>query len=302
MALALLWAANPFDWSCLCVLARQRPGTTVFEVCVSQPFRKYGVCMVQNLLEWRRTERQTHTHTQVSAVFCWGRHLQLSSHDSWVSNNITFLAISVKNELLIWFGWSIGSSIWFLQCCSSFRGSSSIWGARAPRVVKMASQLRILSSLAYQADSSSPFIYQTWIFCKKNGSKRSFLPEIEVQTFWYTLYAVTTACCVPWQIPREIWKNTAGKSASPTFSFSLDTTRSKAPRTKKKPSPSTLRRNARQREEFKAKKQQSSPTSTGALLPSPEKEKRPLSVTFVITKQHPNRGWKHTRGWSTRRF
>ena len=151
------------------------------------------------------------THTQVSAVFCWGRNLQLSS----VSNNITFLAISVKNELLIWFGWSIGSSIWFLQCCSSFRGSSSIWGARAPRVVKMASQLRILSSLAYQADYSSPFIYQTWIFCKKNGSKRSFLPEIEVQTFWYTLYAVTTACCVPWQIPREIWKNTAGKSATP---------------------------------------------------------------------------------------
>ena len=115
----------------------------------------------------------------------------------------------MQNELLIWFGWSIGSSIWFLQCCSSFRGSSSIWGARAPRVVKMASQLRILSSLAYQADYSSPFIYQTWIFCKKNGSKRSFLPEIEVQTFWYTLYAVTTACCVPWQIPREIWKNAA---------------------------------------------------------------------------------------------
>ena len=65
-------------------------------------------------------------------------------------------------------------------------------------------------------------------------------------------------------------------SVGPTFSFSLDTTRSKAPRTKKKPSPSTLRRNARRREEFKAKKQQSSPTSTGALLPSPEKEKHPL--------------------------
>ena len=108
---------------------------------------------------------------------------------------------------------------WFLQCCSSFRGSSSIWGARAPRVVKMASQLGILSSLAYQADSSSPFIHQTWIFCKENGSKRSFLPEIEVQTFWYTLYAVTTACCVPWQIPKEIWKNTAGKSATNDVNF-----------------------------------------------------------------------------------
>ena len=65
-------------------------------------------------------------------------------------------------------------------------------------------------------------------------------------------------------------------SVGPTFSFSLDTTRSKAPRTKKKHRPSTLRRNAKRREEFKAKKQQNFPTSTGVLLPSPEKEKRPL--------------------------
>ena len=65
-------------------------------------------------------------------------------------------------------------------------------------------------------------------------------------------------------------------SVGPTFSFSLDTTRSKALRTKKKPSPLMLRRNPRRREDFKAKKQQSSPTSTSALLPSPEKEKRPL--------------------------
>ena len=46
-------------------------------------------------------------------------------------------------------------------------------------------------------------------FAKKNGSKSSFLSEIGAQTFWYALYGVTTACCVPWQI----WKNTAGKSA-----------------------------------------------------------------------------------------
>ena len=56
-------------------------------------------------------------------------------------------------------------------------------------------------------------------------------------------------------------------SVGPTFSFSLDTTRSKAPWTKKKPSPSTLRRNARRREEFNAKKQQNSTT--------PEKERCP---------------------------
>ena len=37
---------------------------------------------------------------------------------------------------------------------------------------------------------------------QKNGSKRPFLPEIDAQTFWYTLYRVTTACCVSWQIPK----------------------------------------------------------------------------------------------------
>ena len=63
-------------------------------------------------------------------------------------------------------------------------------------------------------------------------------------------------------------------SVGPTFSFSLDTTRSKAQLTKKKASPSTLRRNARRRAEFKAKKQQNSSTST-EVLPSPEKERCP---------------------------
>ena len=64
------------------------------------------------------------------------------------------------------------------------------------------------------------------------------------------------------------------------FSFSLDT-RSKAvitQGTKKKASPSTLRRNARRRAEFNAKKQQSSPSRISSddkaePLPSPEKER-----------------------------
>ena len=34
---------------------------------------------------------------------------------------------------------------------------------------------------------------------KKIGPKRSFLREIRAQTFYYPLYAVATACCVPWQ-------------------------------------------------------------------------------------------------------
>ena len=71
-------------------------------------------------------------------------------------------------------------------------------------------------------------------------------------------------------------------SIGPDFSFSLDT-RSKAVKTqgtKKRSSPSTLRRNARRRAEFDAKKQQSSQSRISSgddaeLLPSPEKERGP---------------------------
>ena len=71
-------------------------------------------------------------------------------------------------------------------------------------------------------------------------------------------------------------------SIGPDFSFSLDT-RSKAVKTqgtKKRISPSTLRRNARRRAEFNAKKQQSSQSRISSgddaeLLPSPEKERGP---------------------------
>ena len=48
------------------------------------------------------------------------------------------------------------------------------------------------------------------IFCKKNGPKLPFLRAIGAQTFYYSLYAVTTTCCVPWQSS----KNRAGKSAT----------------------------------------------------------------------------------------
>jgi len=34
---------------------------------------------------------------------------------------------------------------------------------------------------------------------KRIGPKRSFLRENGAQTFYYPLYAVATACCVPWQ-------------------------------------------------------------------------------------------------------
>ena len=69
-------------------------------------------------------------------------------------------------------------------------------------------------------------------------------------------------------------------SVGPSFSFSLDTTRSEAPRTKKKPSPSTLRRNARRRAEFNAKKQQSSPSR----ISSDDKAEPLLSPEMVNSK------------------
>ena len=34
---------------------------------------------------------------------------------------------------------------------------------------------------------------------KKIGQKCTFLHEIRAQTFYYPIYGVTTACCVPWQ-------------------------------------------------------------------------------------------------------
>ena len=84
-----------------------------------------------------------------------------------------------------------------LAGCSSFPGSSWKRGAIASGAAKTASQSPSMNSLTEDDDKSSLFIYHTWIFCKKNGSKSSFLSEIVAQTFWYALYAVTTACCVP---------------------------------------------------------------------------------------------------------
>ena len=60
---------------CICVFASQTPGNIVFEVLVSLPFRKYMVCMVQNLAQLRKvyiyimsvTDERT---CEVSAVFC----------------------------------------------------------------------------------------------------------------------------------------------------------------------------------------------------------------------------------------
>ena len=62
-----------------------------------------------------------------------------------------------------WFGGKFGC----LHCCSSFRGSSSIWGASAWSAVKMASQLPKLHSIPKNDPWNSILICQTQIFCKK---------------------------------------------------------------------------------------------------------------------------------------
>ena len=60
-------------------------------------------------------------------------------------------------------------------------------------VCKKASLLPNVNTLVGNDRTNSIFIYQTWIFCKKIGSNRSFLPEIGAQTFCYIPWRVTTA-------------------------------------------------------------------------------------------------------------
>ena len=60
-------------------------------------------------------------------------------------------------------------------------------------VCKKASLLLNVNTLVGNDRTNSIFIYQTWIFCKKIGSNRSFLPEIGAQTFCYIPWGVATA-------------------------------------------------------------------------------------------------------------
>ena len=60
-------------------------------------------------------------------------------------------------------------------------------------VCKKASPLLNVNTLVGNDRTDPIFIYQTWIFCKKNGSNRSFLPEIGAQTFCYIPGGVATA-------------------------------------------------------------------------------------------------------------
>ena len=60
-------------------------------------------------------------------------------------------------------------------------------------VCKKASLLLNVNTLVGNDCTNSIFIYQTWIFCKKIGSNRSFLPEIGAQTFCYIPGGVATA-------------------------------------------------------------------------------------------------------------
>ena len=58
-------------------------------------------------------------------------------------------------------------------------------GINFDMVCKKASLLLNVNTLVGNDRTNSIFIYQTWIFCKKIGSNRSFLPEIGAQTFCY---------------------------------------------------------------------------------------------------------------------
>ena len=80
----------------------------------------------------------------------------------------------------------------------------------------------------------------------------------------------------------------------PDFTFSLDTRSKEAsPVTKKKASPSTLRRNARRREDYLKLKQ--NPSSVNFIEEVELSAMRSI-VTSVTTKQPLRRGWGSTRG------
>ena len=95
--------------------------------------------------------------------------------------------------------------------CSSSQGWKKFWGKK--RIFWRFSHC--LGSVL--VSNSYLFIWHGY-FAKKNGSKRPFLPEIDAQTFWYTLYRVPTACCVSWQIPKTQQGNHLGAMAHYCYS------------------------------------------------------------------------------------
>ena len=72
------------------------------------------------------------------------------------------------------------------------------WNEENPQMrmtwsAKKASPLLNVNTLVGNDRTDPIFIYQTWIFCKKNGSNRSFLPEIGAQNFATYQWGVATA-------------------------------------------------------------------------------------------------------------
>ena len=84
---------------------------------------------------------------------------------------------------------------------------------------KKASPLLNVNTLVGNDRTNSIFIYQTWIFCKKIGSNRSFLPEIGAQTFCYIPWGVATAYSI--DIANWVGQSTTSSLTPLSFAFSL---------------------------------------------------------------------------------
>ena len=76
---------------CICVFARQTPGNIVFEVLVSLPFRKYMVCMVQNLAQWRKDEMSRLWHTDWLTDWHTDRHRKVEQYSAEAESAIIYL-------------------------------------------------------------------------------------------------------------------------------------------------------------------------------------------------------------------
>ena len=98
---------------CICVFARQTPGNIVFEVLVSLPFRKYMVCMVQNLAQWRKDEMSRLWHTDTLTHWHTDRHRKVEQYsaeaESAISRWLDFKQqhFHILARIYIYSGWNI---------------------------------------------------------------------------------------------------------------------------------------------------------------------------------------------------
>ena len=167
-------------------------------------------------------KRQTRTLTKVNSrslqnVGLNSRNEPAQFRNSWnvlpdlswqISGNLN--CGNTFQEFLIW----AGPFRDFMNCGGTFQ-EFLIWGWPFQKLFSKPRFFGMFFTSMNQFLASNSHLFRWHVYsAKKIGQKRSFLREIRAQTFYYPIYGVTTACCVPWQS----LKNTAGRSATITGS------------------------------------------------------------------------------------